>query len=60
MSEDVLQERSGMRECEETKMGKGVVNKRHEKGNKARRNIKYELNGKQKLFVQCSWQRDEQ
>jgi len=49
-----------MRECEETKMGKGVVNKRHEKGNKARRNIKYEQNGKQKLFVQCSWQREEQ
>jgi hypothetical protein len=40
LTEDALQERSDTRESEEPKNGKGVVCRRHDKRNKARKNKK--------------------
>ena len=36
LAEDAVQERSDVREFEEPKKGKGVMNRRHDKRNKAR------------------------
>jgi hypothetical protein len=46
LTEDVLEKRSDIRECEEPKMEKGVGNRRHNKRNKAKKKTIWARNGK--------------